>query len=129
MSSRDLKKLTDKWYRKLKKSGFDDIEDTSRDDRPLKKWHGYEVRLKHGADVTTTAMQRYYELARHFFNDHVFETSKEKEMWRMHSEGDSGATIAKRFKTSCSTAKRTIQRLAKLMLSQRVGTDDKYKRR
>lgn len=125
MSSK-LRKLQAQWYKKLAKAGFKDVESLdSKGDMRLKQLDSNQ--LRHGYRVSTEmeSAQRYYELARQFYWEHVFETSREKEVWRLHSEGLSGAAIASELKTlSCSSVKRVVQRLREIMMSQRVGELD-----
>lgn len=121
MNSKE-KKLQKLWYKKLAKSGFKDVEVTpARGEPTLERYGSYLLRQWNQTSSQLEARQRYFELARQFYWDHTFETSKEKEIWKMHSEGLTGTDIANKFKTSKSTAKRIVQRLSKIMLSQRVG--------
>lgn len=124
----ELAQLTQKWYAKLKKEGFKDLETSSG-------------QLKLGADMYhqiirgATAQQkkthyeskeRYYQLAGQFLYDHEFETPREQQIWELHSEGLSHSDIRKklyRFKNTKETTIRVIiQKLSKIMLSQ----TDKY---
>lgn len=123
MQSKQLKKLQQTWQRKLERSGFEDVE---RPNGTLKNYDSYRLREMNMTGDVLQARQRYYELARHFYNDHTFETSLEKEVWRLHSEGVTYKEIVKAIKrrVSWSSVQRIVVRLAKLMLSQRVGALD-----
>lgn len=39
----DLDKAQDEWYARLKAEGFEDIEDHSYEDKPLKRWSGFPI--------------------------------------------------------------------------------------
>ena len=57
----DLKRAEKEWYAKLKKAGFEDIEDTSIKERPLKAWHSFKYQAMD--PVAIKAIQVYYEKA------------------------------------------------------------------
>lgn len=54
-----LKDAENEWYAKLKANGFQDIEDTSKPDRPLKEWHSSKF---------TTERSRVRQLQRENYN-------------------------------------------------------------
>jgi hypothetical protein len=123
---KNLKQLTRKWYKKLKDSGFDDIEEPSKSGYPtLKFWGSDALRQRNSGQLRMESVQRYYELAGQFFWDANFDTSAEKRIWKMHADGVSGYEIASKLKMSKSVVYRVIDKLAREMLSQRVGTDDR----
>lgn len=115
-----LKKLQQKWYKKLKDSGFEDIENTSHPDRPPIRWHAHDIRrmcTKLRKEEVTSRI-RYFELATIFLNDHVFETSKEKLIWSLHANGDSYSETAKKVRMSKSSIGNVVARLRKVMLGR-----------
>ena len=124
MKEKDLRKLQKKWNDRLTKSGFKDIE---RADGSLINFDSHRLREMNPDSNTMIARQRYYELARQFYHDHTFDTSLEKEVWRLHSEGMIYDDIVKatRRKVSRSAAHRMVTELAKVMLNQRVGIRDR----
>src|SRR6266571_3549161 len=78
------------WYKKLKDSGFEDIEDGDRltgSANPRRHEHFSMVRYEARAD--------YYYLAYHFLNAHKFDTELEKTIWTYHTEGLTLVNIAK----------------------------------
>ncbi len=86
---RPPKKLMEQWKKKLKDSGFEDIE---LDEQRLKEYHssrfvsmGEEFREK----------QRYYQLASQLLHTYPFQTRISKTVWRMHAGGESVPTIVK----------------------------------
>lgn len=81
----EFKKLQDKEYKKLKESGFEDIEDMRLPEPPLKKWHNLVFRkldLNKIEDATT-----YFEAARKLLLTYKFESVTHKQIWELHSEG------------------------------------------
>ncbi len=117
-----LKKLQELWRKKLAKSGFIDCETP---DGKLKRYESYKLREMNANSTVMINRQRYYELAREFYHRHTFDTRLEKEMWGLHSEGVSSYEIPKLLKRSSQAGvDRVLQKLKKIMLSQRVGIRD-----
>lgn len=118
-----FKKLQDKWYAKLEKEGFEDIE---QKDGNLKVWHSQifqNRRRKRSSPEAWEAKTEYYILAEHFLNLHKFKSKQEQTIWQLHSEGVSYEKIAKRLKvlgferqTSKDSVQKVIKILAKLMV-------------
>lgn len=122
-NKQQLKKLKALWERKLLKSGLVSVE---RPNGTLINFDSHRLRNMNPDSATLEARQRYYELARQFFNDHYFDTAIEKEVWRLHSEGFTIKEIVKKVRRmSWSSVQRTTKRLAILMLSQRVELSDR----
>lgn len=92
-----FKQLQDKWYAKLEKSGFVDIEN----DRGLKHYstslanyrREYSHRNEHWKHTT-----EYYILAEHFLNEYKFDTKFQRNVWEYHSSGISIRDIVLLFK-------------------------------
>lgn len=93
MDQKTLREQQRIWDKKLKESGFEDIEDRNSPREMLKSWHSWTF-IHHYNAETFAARQQYYELASHFLNGHKFESATEREVWRLHSEGDSLRKIA-----------------------------------
>lgn len=89
MNSRDKKflALQAKWDKKLKDSGFEDIEQR---DGNLKRWSLDKTVFQRERD---SAKEEYYRLAGHFLYDHEFESEKDRKVWELHAEGNSLNTI------------------------------------
>lgn len=105
------------WDKKLKRSGFNDIE--QRKDENLKTWSSI-FPLRHST-VSIYAKQEYYRAAGHFLYDHKFETPIQRRMWELHSQGVSIRHIVKMLdKQNITTYKRQVheilQSLTKIML-------------
>lgn len=93
-NQQELKKLQDKWYKKLAKAGFEDIEDINSPNEFLKEWHGSWFRSR-GHASRFTAKESYFYQAGHFLTNHEFKNEQEKKVWKLHSEGLSLREIAK----------------------------------
>lgn len=93
MTKQNFRDLQREWDEKLKKAGFEDIEDRNSPREMLKAWHS--TMFVHRFDEGKfTARQRYYEMATHFLQSHRFESEVEREVWRLHADGESLRKIA-----------------------------------
>lgn len=108
----DLKTLQTEWYRKLEDMGFVDIENNSNG--LLKAWHSSYFQIKYNPDVFSKK-QEYYELACVFLHNHEFESSKEKIVWSLHSQGMSLRAIAKEMNVKICWTHKVIKKFASLM--------------
>jgi hypothetical protein len=112
----DYKKLRTKWYAKLKKSGFKDIE---ADDDHLKVWSS---KFSEQKSVTTwEAKEAYYYMANHFLNTYKFKSNLDRIIWEYHSNAISVRSIAKllnktkAIKTNRQTVWLTVKKLRDIM--------------
>lgn len=93
----EFKKLQAKWYKKLEKDGFEDIE---QDEDNLKQWAstyfisrytnfvGKSGKKDKAYDATWfTSQIEYYQMAGRFLHEHTFQSPAEKLIWQLHSEG------------------------------------------
>lgn len=116
---KSLKTLQKIWYKKLKDSGFNDIEDTNSPKEFLKTWHSSYFISRY----TTESFERkesYYRLCSHFLWDYSFQSNLEREIWRLHSEGMSLRDIAKslrsqRIKLNKDNVNKIIVKLVQIM--------------
>lgn len=115
--SSEFKKLQAKWYKKLKASGFEDIEEQDSPQEMLKQWHSLYFLSRYEVSEFQ-AKQRYFELASQFLHTHVFETSYEKAIWRDYSKGLSARAIARHLEVRSEKINRVIKRLERIMLGQ-----------
>jgi hypothetical protein len=116
-NSKAFKELQSKWYGKLKKSGFDDIE---QDEEHLKIWHSHFFLSRYDA-TKYEAKEEYYRMAGHFLNDYKFKTKVEKLIWQYHCDGISLREITDRLKEKGHRAHKngvhkTVQGLTELMV-------------
>jgi len=116
----EFKKLKDTWYLKLKKSGFDDIEDNKGN---LKSWDSFKFirSSKRNMDKTET----YYRYCSYFYWEYKFKNMTEKYIWKRHSEGATIRIIAEELQKKPITLKKSaIQNIVK---SLRKKMMDLYK--
>lgn len=105
-------KLKKTWYKKLEKSGFDEIEDVDSPKEMLKSWHSYKFNPNSSwLDQQIAAKRTYFENAAWFLDNHCFDTSLEKRIWACHAEGLSYRETAQKLKIKEG---RIYRRLAKL---------------
>jgi hypothetical protein len=120
-SSSELKKLQKLWYAKLKKSGFNDIE---QDEDNLKVWSADKFGPKKALvqNGGWEAKEEYYRLSGWFLNEYQFATKLERLIWEEHDKGISIVDITKmlkkrRVKTNRDKVWKTIKRLEDTMKS------------
>lgn len=110
-----LSKLKKEWYKKLKDSGFNDIEKASGSIGRT------QLNLKNRNFDQIQATQEYYSMARTFILEHKFNDERELYVWTRHSEGDSERTISSTMQSdgheplSRAEIGRKIRRLSNLM--------------
>lgn len=125
LKSKEFKSLQNTWYKKLKESGFNEIE---QDEDRLKNWTSSRI-LKGknignawaDIQVSREAREEYYRLAGQFLYEYKFKSALEKKIWTLHSTGMSFREIAKelrstKFKCTKDTINRAIKPLAEEML-------------
>lgn len=124
-----LAELKDKWYKKLAKSGFEDIEDK---DHNLKKFH--KNFFSSVPKELRTAKASYYQMAENFLGDYRFTDNIEKVIWDYHSNGISVREISmllKKAKVRSFIPKKSaiwliIKRLRSSMYSMYLRGDEEY---
>lgn len=89
-----FKQLQDTWYAKLKKSGFEDIE---QDDDNLKFWSS-AFYLRRLSPEQMKALQDYYQMATNFLEEYKFDSKRDQIIWEYHSKGFNDPEIAKLLK-------------------------------
>lgn len=91
---RNLKQLQAKWYEKLKKKGFKDIETEYglTPDRPPA--HDFAKRMGYRQDLVDD-IEGYYEWANKMLHEAAFKTQTDKDVWRLHAEGKTSREIEK----------------------------------
>lgn len=111
----DFKKLQAKWYKKLKSSGFHDIEEPDSPREMLKQW---ALELARPSNALKFQEKRDYFLkATHFLNDYKFKSLKERKVWELHSDGLSLMQTAKKVRLSKSWVGTIVLKLQRIMLS------------
>lgn len=126
-NSKQFEKLRQKWYSKLKKDGFDDIEDSSGNIKNLHKSKFLPSKHKgtsyEGIKLRNDAKQEYYRFAEQFLHDYPFDTKLEQLIWQYHSEGIGyrhiPAELKKhRFTMGHDSVRKKIDELKKIMLDK-----------
>jgi hypothetical protein len=117
--SQELEKAQKIWYKKLKDSGFEDVE---KDEENLIKYSSrfFNCRVggspfnKESSQSFYEAKEEYYRIAGHFLHDNKFKDEFEKKVWDLHSQGISFRDIAIKVRTKQNKAnKDNIQTLVK----------------
>lgn len=89
-------RLEKHWYGKLQASGFNDIEDHSRRDRPLKAWHTFRFKY---ANITVRAnCEEYFNDAKELLHTYKFKNDTHKRIWELHAQGFSKRKIEQAIK-------------------------------
>jgi hypothetical protein len=130
MSPLPSKKLQEIWNKKLKDSGFKDIES------PSFQFHGHmftpiiknvltpardgKKQYSRLTPASKTAREQYYRLAGHFLYEYEGFTPTTKKIWELHAQGETVRDIAD--KLSPKGPKRSsvfyiIKKLSKIMIS------------
>lgn len=107
MTPKQLKKLQNQWYKKLKTQGFEDIE---YDSQHLKS---YALSWSSVEPEVFKANQRYYELAGQLLESHPFESIKDKTIWRYHTQGLTEREIGRRVGLSQPSVEYILNKLRK----------------
>lgn len=121
MSRIDIKdknfiQLQKEWYKRLKDSGFNDLEsfDTEGQPNDLLKT---DVRIDTKKSVNIyQAKQDYYRFAGQFLYDYNWQNALERLIWELHSEGFSSREIQKELlpaKTNKTTINNILNRIKK----------------
>lgn len=93
MTPKQLANLSQKWKRKLAKSGFRDIEDGKG---RLKVYDSFYFQAEY-APVAFQARETYYRLASALLHTHTFSNSRQRRVWELHCTGHTQAVIGKRL--------------------------------
>lgn len=106
--SKEFKELQKEWYKKLKDSGFRDVE---KNEREL-------IAPSEIAPETFEETVAYYRMARRFLEDHDFVSPFNAAVWFLHCEGLSAREIAREFRRSNSTISTLVSLYESKMLKR-----------
>lgn len=98
----DFKALKDKWYAKLEKSGFNDIE---QDENNLNRWDSFHFKMQH-SPLEFNSIEEYYRIANQMVHDYKFKSKLEKTIWTFHASGMEVTAIIKKLKSMNFKGKR-----------------------
>ncbi len=116
----EFKKLEAEWNKKLKDSGFEDIESSREEYRNIRTFHSNYFHSKYTAEQIEETLN-YYSTCMHFYWRYTkFRSKTEKEIWFLHSQGHSRRKIADEltsngFKITHDVVQYHIGRLKKIM--------------
>lgn len=108
-----FKRLQSHWYKKLKDSGFEDIENVNSPGESLHQWHSFYFfnYSKASFDIRWS----YYQRATELLYDYVFENITERKIWAAHANGDSIRKIAAEFEMPFNEVRLTISKIKKAL--------------
>jgi hypothetical protein len=115
-----FKKLKDKWYARLAKEGFKDLE-ANEDSLIVYESTSFQNRYD---PENSYGAEEYYRLAGQFFHSYAFADAREKLIWELHSTGGTKRGISDRLKqlkhkrSAGTQVLATIQKLKAIMLEQ-----------
>jgi hypothetical protein len=124
MTPTQFKKLNAEWAKKLKDSGFKDIEGSNGRmdiDKALNN-----VVTKYD-QISYAAKEDYYRMAGHFLHDKEFESDFDRMIWEKHSNGVAITDIVKALiKAGYKAYKRKVhERLQKLVAEMKSHVNKK----
>lgn len=111
-AKRSFLRLQTKWYAKLKKSGFSDIEKQGDSTALLSnKGNGYSKLARHPYNFEET--QNFYRLAAWFLHEFKFESKIDRRIWELFCEGLSIRLIGldKKVRLSKRAVHRRLQKI------------------
>lgn len=121
-----LEEQKTKWYARLKRDGFKDIEDS---EGRLDQYASSALTHNYRDPIIFEAKERYYQLAGQFLHTYKFNSRLEKFMWEQHCSGVSILNIVKEIRhrglsTYRDEVHKTLQRLTKKMLERTRDLDE-----
>lgn len=95
-NNKKFRELRDKWYKKLERSGFDDIENNNLPEPTLKQKHNFQ--FKNVPQDVYEARLKYFANCRDLLLTYKFASILEKRIWELHTKGKSLREIEKEIK-------------------------------
>lgn len=126
-NKKEFRKLEKKWYDKLKKEGFTDIEDTNRPDRPLKDYHSFshmsqeflrrqQKRAPYQALIEEFRFKPVFgEICSSISSNTSFSKTKLALLLEMHVQGKTEREIAEAFKCSKTKIHKILKKFRQWM--------------
>lgn len=131
--SPQFRQLRDKWYKKLLKSGFKDLETT--DDLDKRPWLAHYDPAAYIDPLISEAGSAYTSKCLHFlrtydWKNHPYKKTprgwtrkraavRDRAVWELYSEGQTYSAIAKRCGLHRSTVLKIVHRFDKIMMGRR----------
>jgi hypothetical protein len=126
-NSKQFKDLQKIWYDKIKKAGFNEIEQPNG---LLISWESSrfkEYKLNgqsiEGWQVMKNAQIEYYTMARQWLHEHTFKSKKDKHLWELHADGVSYREIQKLTGINFKVVQRKMKALVEIMFQERKLND------
>lgn len=130
----EFKELNEKWTKKLKESGFEDIETTNKLTENLKTPHSRYFFSRYTPEQIEETLTYYNNCMTFYWSYKNFKSNREREIWLLHSEGMTKRKIAevlqsRGIKICHNLVQYYIGRLKKIMHTQmwpssEVGEND-----
>lgn len=83
----EFRKLQNKWYDKLQKSGFSDLEWLDKNSGKGQNSPFLTVSIEYLRKIHNLETETYFRLSRAFLHDYDFKTLHFYHLWKLHSEG------------------------------------------
>lgn len=122
MKNKKFRDVLNKWYDKLEKEGFQDIENRDNPDGPMRGDFSSSNSRRALTRATLDLREVYFSDAENFLNSFDFDSSRDEVIWRLHSTGMSARAISASLKLagfkkkiSKTTVSRIIGKYRKMM--------------
>lgn len=116
----EFKKLQKEWNKKLKASGFEDIENISPEHQSIRTPHSHYFFSRYTPEQIEETLNYYSECMHFYWHYTEFKSKREKEMWFLYSQGMTRRKIAddmksRGFKVCHNLVQYYVGRLKKIM--------------
>lgn len=112
--TKQFRRLQHQFYKKLKDTGFEDIEEINSSKEMLKTWASNIKPDRHRS-------AEYFDQANDFYYTFSFDSEKDKDVWRHHADGESVRQIERHYNRRGyrkSTVAKIVWRLSRIMLKK-----------
>lgn len=113
----EFRRLRGQFYRKLKASGFRDIENEQGYLTDHQTQYDFEQRIQFRPGLFEENRD-YFIWAEHMVNLALFESAQDRKIWILHAQGVSSHEIAGKVKCSQTWASRKIRTIRKYLIVQ-----------
>lgn len=113
-----FKQLQQKWYGKIAKQGFVDIEDTNSPKERLLKWASWDF-VRKRTQQYMEARRQYYLDCTEFLGWYKFANTRERKIWALHADGLSCRAVAAKVSLQKSRV-HTILKALKIQMQRPV---------
>lgn len=103
----EFRRLNKKWHDRLEKSGFSDKEEFDSKHQFMKQWDN--TKFQSLGDILFNERQRYYELATQLVHTYKFKSLLDKQIWTMHSDGNSEREIGDKLECTYNYTRKIIR--------------------